>query len=198
MRVRRQHHVDWVARANQPARSNDRHDPRFSNDLALRSAIEHGRQQARPEPFDLSAGITQSVTDSTTSAPMRSRVSRGRPSRSRPSVVMFSPRSAAVTSKPLLPQFCEELGLQEMHLTQVRLGRIDGDARAVLDRHALMGIALDATSRDDLDVRFRSLGKGMPRVFRDGNDAALDRRRRFDDRGCRAAHPTTFHAALRC
>jgi hypothetical protein len=45
-----------------------------------------------------------------------------------------------------------QLGVDEMHLTQVRLRRVTPDARAVLDRLALMGIARDAAPGQELDA----------------------------------------------
>ena len=84
-------------------------------------------------------GLRRPVISTTALSPRCSRVPVGSASRSMPDVVMFSPSSPGCTAKPLLAQFVEQFGMDQMHLTQIGLGRILADARAVLDRRRPYG-----------------------------------------------------------
>ena len=76
--------------------------------------------------------------------------------------------------KTLAAQFVEQLGVDQMHLAQIGLGRIPADAGAVLDRLAHMGVAGDAESREQANAQGRRLAEVMAAAGADGDDAAHD------------------------
>ncbi len=55
--------------------------------------------------------------------------------------------------KALGAQFVEQLGMNQMYLTQIGLGWIVADARPVLDRRTHMGVAGDPQSRQQADAQ---------------------------------------------
>ena len=56
------------------------------------------------------------------------------------------PDQTGADREPLFLEFAEEFRMQEVDLSQVWLGRIDGHARSMLNRLATMRITLDAES----------------------------------------------------
>ena len=89
-----------------------------------------------------------------------------------PRVVMFSPTWARRESKPRLPRVVQELGVDEVHLAQVRLRWVARHARAVLHRRARVRVAFDAEPGHQLDAFDRELAEhvlgrtGAPRPRR--------------------------------
>ena len=73
-----------------------------------------------------------------------------------PRVVTFSPICPAATAKPAAAQLVVQLGVDQVHLAQVGLGRVARHPRAMLDRHAQMRVALDAQPGQQPDAVLRS------------------------------------------
>ena len=69
-----------------------------------------------------------------------------------PRVVTFSPSCPGSTSESVFGDLVEKLGVDQVHLTQIGLRRIAGDARSVLDCCAGMSVALDAPPLDEDDL----------------------------------------------
>jgi hypothetical protein len=67
-------------------------------------------------------------------------------------------------------QLGEQLGVNEVHLTQVRLGRVLCDTRAVLDSRAAVRIALHARRFQKCDALAHRLAEGVRRASGDGRD----------------------------
>ena len=152
MRRRRQFDTDRIAGPDLAAGQHDAHDAGLADQPAV---------VARPAPppsgpaETCPAGRTGCAARSPRrppSSPMCSRVPVGSASRSMPRVVMFSPISPGATSKPGCAQLVVQLGVDQVHLAQVGLGRIARDARAVLHRHAHVRVAFDAEPGQQRDA----------------------------------------------
>ena len=87
-----------------------------------------------------------------------------------PAVTTFSPSAPGSTVKPLFRQFGEQLGVQQVNLAQVRLGRILRDSGPVLDGDAAVRIALDAQAFEQ-NGRLRSLAEAVLRMRADDDDS---------------------------
>ena len=88
-----------------------------------------------------------------------------------PAVTTFSPSAPGSTVKPLFRQFGEQLGVQQVNLAQVRLGRILRDSGTVLDGDAAVRIALDAQAFEQANGRLRSLAEAVLRMRADDDDS---------------------------
>ncbi len=75
-------------------------------------------------------------------------------------------------AKTLRVQLVEQLGVDQVNLTKVRLVGVNPDAGPVLDKRPLMPIALDAEAGHDFDCGRRLLRKAMFAISRDGNDSS--------------------------
>lgn len=64
----------------------------------------------------------------------------------------------------------KELRVHEVHLSQVRLGGVARDSRAMLHGAATMRVAVDAQPNHKIDVRHNLFTKGVRRAATDGCD----------------------------
>ena len=67
-------------------------------------------------------------------------------------------------------QFLVEFGVDQVNLAQVGLGRIARHPRAVLDRNALMRVAVDAEPGHELDAVLVGFDQRVRRASADGRD----------------------------
>ncbi len=86
-------------------------------------------------------------------------------------------------------QLLKQLGVDQMHLAQVGLGRVPSHARAVLNRDALVGVALHAQPRQKVGLLGQALREPVPGVPRHGYDGSSGHPvlHKFLDREMRAA-----------
>ena len=101
MRRRRQFDRDRITMANRDAYSHDRHYACLTDHLAGRAAIQHHRQQTRPEVLDVRTGIgrPRKFEDDVVTDPEH--VATGRLRNATPLVVTFSPSSPGPITKSL-------------------------------------------------------------------------------------------------
>ena len=83
-----------------------------------------------------------------------------------PRVVTFSPISPACTRKPRSAELIVQLGVDEMDLAQVRLGRVAANPGAVLHRGAGVGVTLHPVPCDEPDAQARPLAEGVAADWR--------------------------------
>ena len=130
---------------------------------ALRTRFPAHRDRASPPsvllaiPSSCTHGFRRPVISSTAPSPSWSRVPVGRASRSSPcrDVLAHQPRRHVEAGGA---QLVVELGVDQVHLPQVRLGRVTPHARAVLDRLADVRVTVDAEpchQQDPVRVRLR-------------------------------------------
>ena len=99
----------------------------------------------------------------------------GSASSSTPRVVTFSPICPEATVEPRRPQLVVQLGVDQVHLAQVGLSRVARDPRAVLDRLALVGVALDAQPGQEPDAVVTLFGHRVRLAAADRADDAAHR-----------------------
>ena len=109
-------------------------------------------------------GLRKPVTSMIASGPRCKRVLVGRARRSTPEVVTFSPRRPGLHLEAAVAQLGVDLGVHQVHLSQIRLRRIARDARAVLDGGPEMRVAFDPEPGEQLDGVDRRLGERVRRA----------------------------------
>ena len=72
--------------------------------------------------------------------------------------------------EPSRTKLVVQLGVDEVHLPQVRLQRVPRHARPVPDGDALMRVSLHAQPRDETDTGLRRLAEGVAATPCDGDD----------------------------
>ena len=119
----------------------DAHDTGFSDQRAVGVPVEHRGHQPGLEFVELNAGIAQPGDFDDSIAPeMQPRAGwqREQIDAARRDVLAEVTRHHRVAA---CAQFLEQLSVDEMHLAQVRLGRIARHARTMFHRRATMGVA---------------------------------------------------------
>jgi hypothetical protein len=136
--------VNRISRLNVTTLENDAHHASFADQVSLFVVIENRLHHAFLETVDLDAGIAQTRDLNHGRIPE----AQSRPCRQREQINSTRCDVLAYLSgrngKSSRLQFIMELSLDEMNLTQVGLAWIFRNARAVLHRFALMGIAVNA------------------------------------------------------
>src|SRR6476659_6867865 len=170
MRFGWQFHIDRVAGAHLSARDDDAHYARLAPGRATAVATHDLMQQARPKAIDLETGIAQScyLDD------------RRRPQPQSRSGRKLEQRDTA--RRDVLPQLTRthreagrgelvvQLGVNEVHLPEIRLRRIARQARAMLYGDAEMGVAIDAQAFNQSNRRLILLAERVRIASRDGDD----------------------------
>ncbi len=119
---------DFIAWPDSAARDDDAHNPRLANQLSLRSATKHCCSKARLKLVELFTRIAQ-PGDFDYCGVTNVKLGSGRQSQkvniARSDVLADLPW---VNAKPLSAEFFEELLMNEMHLPEVGLRWVLGDA----------------------------------------------------------------------
>ena len=170
MRRRRQLYLDRHARPHLAAPADDSHDPRLSHDLTVRTSTEDGGKETGAKVLQLHARIPQAgeLDDHFGTEPESSanREAKEVDSACR-HVLAEIARSDRESSRA---QLVVQLGVDEVHLAQIRLPRVPRHARPVPDRGALMRVSLDAQPRDEPDACLRGLAEGVAGTPSHAND----------------------------
>jgi hypothetical protein len=157
VRRRREHRPDCVAGAYVAARNDDAHDPDLVGQLALRIAGSHARHQPGRKRLDLPARAAQARHLDDGAAPeMKPRSDRQAEqieAVGRDVLAEIANRDAEAG----VLQLGEELGVDEVDLTQVRLGRVFAHPGAMLYGDALVGVILDPQAGEQSDAIPRRL-----------------------------------------
>lgn len=170
MRQGRQFHANRIPAPHHAAFAHHGHDPRLADHLATRSPIQHSGQQARLESLDLPAWIAQAgyfefhlLADQQHSA-----------ARQGQQVYALGgdifTEFANAYCEAFCGQFGEQFGVDQVDLPQVGLGGIGGDAGAVFDCYAAVGIAFDAVPGDQAQLRRAAFAEAMIPVAGEGDD----------------------------
>ena len=150
MRERRELDVDRISRSHAPAPRHDAHHAGEADDLAVTGVPHHLLEQPGLESVDLLARIAKpgdrhhSLSDSQSCSDGQ----REQIDAVRRDVLAEVPWSHEMTT---LLQRLEELAVDQMHLPEIRLGRIGGHPRSVLDRRSTVRIAVDTQTLEERD-----------------------------------------------
>ena len=167
---RRELDSDGVARADDPSSDDDGHDATLSFDRTVLGPAEHLAQQPRFEAVDLFARVPQSGDPhACIIAEVQQRVRRQAKqidSASRHILAQLSRRDREPRARDLV----EQLRVHQVHLPQIRLRRVAGDAGPVLDRGAGVRIAFHAPPFDEDDVVDDGLAEPMVVILAHSDD----------------------------
>ena len=151
----RERDIDVVPRRDEATLDHDGHDASLSDERTVGPAPEHGRQETRLKVLDLEARIAQpSDLNDGVRAHTQPRCGAQIQQRdaSRGDVL------AQLTRQHVMAADChlrEQFGMQEVHLSQIRLTRVFGDSRSVLDRHAKMRVIANTLAGHKFDRCYR-------------------------------------------
>lgn len=163
MRSGRKLDGDAVSRLQDPAVQNDRHHPGLADQVPVRVAIEDRRHQTWLDPVELGAGVAESGQFDSRRV-SQAELGSGREAEQVDAMGGYvlahhsRPESETATTELVV-----ELGVEEMDLTQVRLGRVLTNPRPMLDRPAKMSIALDTETREKTDLGDHRLHQSVGR-----------------------------------
>ncbi|GAA2464258.1 hypothetical protein GCM10010405_55770 [Streptomyces macrosporus] len=175
MRSVRQFDLDRVAGAHHAAGPDDAHHPGLADDVAVLVAADDLLRQARPEVLDPEAGVAQSGELHDRLAAEAQQRARGRAEQvdaAGGDVLAELPRPHV---EPRPADLVEQLLVDQVHLAQVRLGGVLGDARAVLDRHPRVDVPLHPEPGEQRDAVPVRLGERVRAVAADRRDRPAHR-----------------------
>ena len=161
----RQFDDDGVAGRDRAVAQDDGHDARLADQVALGVAVEHGREQAGAKGLDLGAGVAEAGHGDDGLGPeVQPRVARQTQEceAARGDVLA---EVAGCEAEAGGEQFVVQFHGEKVHLPQVRLRGIDGDARAMFHGRAGVGVAVDAVSGHEanaIDDRLAERVRGTP------------------------------------
>jgi hypothetical protein len=159
--LRRKKHSDLIACAHVTAGSDHRHHTRLADQLAVGIPIEYGRQQAREEPVELTAGIAQpGDLDERRGSELKPRTSRERKQVHASSRDVLSD-AAGTHGKPHSLQLVVQLSVDQMDLAKIRLLGVSGNSRTVLNPLAQMHVALHTAPGKQPDAPSARFGEGV-------------------------------------
>ena len=143
MRTRRQAYLDAVAWPDRAAVHDNRHDAGSTDDIPALVAPDDGLEQAWPEDIDLRAGVAQSGDlDEGVLSELQERVAR-QPKQVETGGDDVLAHFPGGDVEALLAQLDVQLGVDQVHLAQVRLRRVRGHPAAVL--HGGPGVRIACT-----------------------------------------------------
>jgi hypothetical protein len=175
--------LDDVTLADCAARSRDRHDPGLSDELSIGSPADHRREQPTLKSLDLDTRISQAGhLEHRLSDPQDRTLRQGQQ-------IDAAGRNVLAEITGLHPetpqlQFIEELGMNQVHLTQIRLGGIDSNPRPVLYIAPLVRVPFHTQPSRDPDFRKDLFRKAMLVASCDGNDRTDVTHTRFSVKCC--------------
>jgi hypothetical protein len=161
VRLVRELHGDRVARTHHAAHLDDAHDPGLVHDVPGLVPADDLLQQAVLEVVDLQAGIAQAgdLHDRLVAEVQKSPGRQGEQVDAPGGDVLAE--FARPDGEALVADFGEELLVNEVHLTQVRLGGVLRDPEAVLDGHAGVYVSLDSEAGQQGDAGSVGLNEGV-------------------------------------
>jgi hypothetical protein len=151
VRLGREHDADRVAGAHLSSGHDGAHDARLADEPAVVVTLERRRHQARLNPVELSAGVSQAGhLDDRRRAEVEARAGRQREQldAARGDVL---PQHARPDREAGGRELVVELRMDQVDLPQVRLRGVSRHPGAVSDRLAEMRVALDAEPREQSD-----------------------------------------------
>lgn len=155
------HDNNGVACLEGASLQHDGHDPGLSDQGSGGGAVQHGRQKARLEGFDLRTRVAK-PGDLDPCIRAQAKLCTGTQAQQVDALGgdVFA-HLAGSNGVPEFQHFGEELLLKQVNLSKVGLRRVPGDPRPVLDGDTEVGIVPNAMARDELDLRHWILGEGM-------------------------------------
>src|SRR6185295_19524301 len=180
VRLGRQLDADRIAGTHLTRGEHDAHDAALAHDFAVFVFVQERREQTRLKALDLAARITQTRhLPDCRGAKMQPRAGRER-QKIDPARRHIVADLARLHDEAARAQFVIQLGMEEMHLSEIGPRRVFLDAYDVLHGDAEMGVVLDAKAADKLDRRLIWLAEIVrARAAHGDDDSAALRRARF-------------------
>ena len=142
---------DRVAFGDFAAGEHDPHDPGLADEVAQGVARQGGGHEAGLEFVELAAGVAQ--PGHLDQRPSETQTRAGREAEqidaARRDILAHD---AGCQTKPGGFELVVQFGVDQVDLAQIGHGRVLGDARAVLDRHPHMRVALDPEPSQEADA----------------------------------------------
>ena len=157
----RQFHLDCIARLDRSIRNDDRHDARLADDRTVGGTVKCGSHQALAKTVELGTRISQAgyfdngLWTQAEASPSRERQQVDASSRD-----VFA-HLTGTNVKATGQQLVEKLGVHQVHLAQVWLGRIARHTREVLDRATMVRVTLDTQAGQQANARLIGLTEAM-------------------------------------
>tara|TARA_Y100000815_G_scaffold79281_1_gene68411 strand:+ start:948 stop:1421 length:474 start_codon:yes stop_codon:yes gene_type:complete len=151
MRLNRQPHPDRIADRHCPASDHHAHDPGFADHRTVGRPIEHCGKQSLFECLDLPARVPQTSDFQHRAGPDFEEGALGQGKQVDPPGGDVLSQVAGVHAETSGRKLLQQFAMDQVDLTQVRLGGIGPHAREVLDTLASMSIAPDAPPSFELD-----------------------------------------------
>lgn len=172
------HDNDGVACLEHATLQHDGHDPGLSDQGSVGGAVQHGRQKAGLEGFDLRTRVAK-PGDLDQYIGAQAKLCTGTQAQQVDAlggdVLAHLAGSNGVSEFQHLGQ---EFLLKQVHLPKVGLCRVPGDSRPVFDGDTEVGIIPNAMARDELDLRHWILGEGMKGLAVNGEHRGIHGLRR--------------------
>ena len=164
---------DGIVRANDAVGNDNPHHAGFSNKIAGLIAIENSRHEAALKAIDLHTGIPESrQLHNCRSANMQLRAA-GKIEQWNSACCDVLAKLSRLDHEATLSELVEQLDVDEVHLSEVRLSGIARDAREMLNRLARVCIAFDAQPGAEHDAGLRHLVKAVLTAQRYGFDNTI-------------------------
>jgi hypothetical protein len=161
MRQRWQLHRDRVVGSNLAAGHDHRHDTGLADERTAGVAVEHRSHQAGLELIQLYARVAEPRDVENRRIPDSQPGARGEPEQVDPACRDVLTHVSRHHSESLGSQLVVKLGVNQMHLAEIRLGRITGHPRTVLNRPATVGISLHSEAGQQVDAILIGLAEGV-------------------------------------
>lgn len=162
MRLGRELGADQISRPDRPAGRDDAHDAGLADQLAVLVAVQHRRHQPRLERVELHARVAHSGDlDDGGHANVQPRT-RWQTEQIDPTGGEVLTQVAGADPKSGGVQFVVELGVNQVYLAKIGLGRVARDSRTMLDRPTHVCVAFDAEAGQQADAVPRRLAECVP------------------------------------
>lgn len=156
-----------------PAAQNNPHDARFADGLSICIAIENCREQAQLMVVELPARIAKTGHEHfRTTAELERRIPRQGQEIEATGENILAHRARA-DLEAFRFQLVMKFLMNEMHLPEIGLRRIGRHPRTMFDRHAHMGVTVDAETFHKVYRWANRLAEGVDRTRADSDDAAI-------------------------
>ena len=179
MRTAGQGNADDVIGSDDSIGEDDGHDACLANEIACRVVIENGREEPGLKALDLRAGIPQArELENGGSADAQLRATREL-EQWNPLRGNVLPDVSGIDRKPALCKLGEQFSGDEMNLPKVRLRRIAGEARQMLDGAARVRITINAEAPAERDGGLCCLAEAVSATQRHTDDNTSHDRSRY-------------------
>jgi hypothetical protein len=165
-------HSNILPGTDDPTGYDDCHHPAFANHLTVFGASENFPEQSRLEPVDLLAGVPKSGDADNRFVTKVKQCAGGK--RQQVNATRRHVLAHLTSRNPVARcrDFIEELGMDQVHLSEVGLGGIARDSGEMLDGHARMGVTLNTPASDQPDLVDDGLTEPVVRIPAHSDDGS--------------------------